>query len=207
MPKPNHARGWKNLRDLVILMANTGIRYQEAQDLRWCDIRHHKWKKDDGSTEIGFSMRVQEKKRMRIHKGYRWVIAPQRMSLIFDRIRKNNAGYTEPKHHIFNIKGRRYKSQATQFREVLKDIGAYDDPVEGTTRNLNHLRSYYCSQMIQVISIPLLASQTGHSYDTIFRYYAQYNLADRGIALLQGQNISERARALTNWDESVLLGE
>ncbi len=172
-----------NLYCSFFILLNTGIRLSELYGLRWQDLDRHLVDHDAAGRERHiYILRVNETKPFRkaMSPAQRIVIGPSRLQSLFDLLRRENPHFSAPKDFVINTKGRRKRSQQPLFEKVQAcpqtwggqsiDCSVHSS---GTTLDLRHLRSYYVSKMLIDRAVPpqMLVRQTGHSLDTIIRFY------------------------------------
>ncbi len=172
-----------NLYASYFILLNTGIRLQELYGLRWRDIERHFVDVDSKERErYVHILRVAETKFFRRDDkpAQRIVVGPDRLSNFFELLQRENPQHCSPDDYVINVGGRRRKSQQPLFEKVQAAPQTWNGKAidcsrhrSGTTLDLRHLRSFYVSKMLIEVGIPphILKRQTGHSLDTIMRFY------------------------------------
>jgi integrase len=167
------------------ILKNTGMRLSELHSLKWKDIKKELVELDSEGRERNiYLLRVNETKPYRIKKAMvpkeRIVVAPQRLESIFDLIKRENPKFCSDDDFVINYKGKKRSSQQELFKKLLAAPKTWHGkPIDctqhdtGTPLQLRHLRSWYVSdRLINKSYAPhLLTRQTGHSLDTVLKYY------------------------------------
>jgi len=174
-----------NLYCSFFILLNTGMRLSELYSLKWKDIEKILVDHDaKGRPRHIWMLRVGETKPYRVVKAMvprkRPVVGPARLEAMFDRIRTENPDHCKPDDYIINSQGRRKKSQQVLFEQVQAKITKWNGREidcsrhsSGTDLDLRHIRSFYVSHMLiqRGVAPQLLTRQTGHSLETILKYY------------------------------------
>ncbi len=150
------------IRNYILFMANSGLRPNEARQLRWGDIRTnpqgHKFIYVRATTKTGFRETIP------LPHAFRYL----------DRI-KEQSEYTDSEDLVFaNREGKSVDNFGKTFKKLLTDTNLlYDD--EGRTRTIYSLRHFYCTQRLLSKTKPMpmevLAQNVGTSPLMMFRHY------------------------------------
>lgn len=164
---PHELHRWQRqlVRDYVLFMASSGLRPNEARQLRWRDIVDHT--DNDGRLNVVIHVSPQTK------TGQRPCVPLLYAKKILDRIREN-ATNKAPDDLIFcDRNGKAIENFGKTFKQLLIKAGLLKDRF-GKTRTIYSLRHSYATFRIAYgrADIQLLARNMGTSPTTIFKHYS-----------------------------------
>lgn len=190
-----------NLYCSFFILLNTGIRLSELYSLQWKNIERINAGNDSkGRAQYVWLLRVGETKPYRIRKAMvppeRIVVGPKRLGKLFELIKRENPKFCTDEDYIINIKGRRRRTQQELFRALQ---ASQSDKLDcrhhesGSTLDLRHLRSYYVSKKLLVDSVSpiLIQRQTGHSLDTILKFYLTHRPQKKQLLQFGGWKVEQ----------------
>lgn len=160
------------IRNYILFMANSGMRPNEARQMRWGDIRvnpqGHKFIYVRATTKTGF----------------RETIPLPHAFKYLDRI-KEQSEFTAVEDLVFaNREGKSVENFGKTFKKLLTDTNLLLDD-EGRTRTIYSLRHFYCTQRLLSKTKPMpmevLAQNVGTSPTMMFTHYRHlevHNYAD-----------------------------
>ena len=150
------------IRDYVLFLANSGLRPNEARQVRWRDIKTnsegHKYIYVRPTTKTG------ERDTFPLRHAFRYL----------ERI-KERTDYRGEDDLVFgNREGQAVENFGRTFKQVLKDTNLLYDS-EGRTRTIYSLRHFYATQRLssktKPIRMEVLAQNLGTSPEMVFRHY------------------------------------
>jgi integrase len=147
----------EQLHDYVLLMANTGLRPDEAARLEFRDVRAVK---DSATNEMILEIEVRGKRGVGYCKSTSGAVRP------FFRLRKRNA--PKPTDRLFPHNHREL------FNKILDELGLKFDR-EGNRRTAYSLRhTYICLRLMEGADIYQIAKNCRTSVEMIEKYYATH---------------------------------
>lgn len=180
------------LRELVLILANTGLRIGEALALRWSDLKRKK-------TRTGFEymyLQVRDGK-----TGPREVVPKSDAVSYFARVKAISA-HTKSDDFIFqNRDGSRLKEPGTTFKKILRNLGMLTGP-DGNPRSLYSLRHTYITNELELgqVSIHDLANNCGTSIHYIEKHYSHTKVHSKAQELAEkvfkNNDVSEGLKVL-----------
>lgn len=160
-----HLHHRRLLRNYILFMHASGLRPNEARQLRWRDMKTHKDR--NGETQLLLSVSPTTK------TGARDCI-PLRYALdIVERMKAQNI-HREPDDFVFSgVDGAPVSDFGKTFKKVLRDSGLLHDSF-GQERTIYSLRHTYATMRLANSDISLhdLAQNMGTSPATIFAHYS-----------------------------------
>jgi integrase len=165
------------LRELVLILANTGLRIGEALKLTWGDLKRKK-------TRNGFEylyLQVRGGK-----TGAREVIPKADAVTYFARL-KEISTHTESTDFIFqNRDGSSLKEPGVTFKKVLRDLDMLTGP-DGNPRSLYSLRHTYITNELELgqVTIHDIANNCGTSITYIERHYSHAKVHSKAQELAE----------------------
>ena len=152
------------LRHYLLFLANSGLRPNEARQLRWRDIRE--LEDEDGTLAIVIEVSPTTK------TGARTVVCREGTGHYLDRLKKLS-NYTEPDDYVFcGLTGEPVNNFNNSFKKVLSGIGLLEDRW-GKRRSVYSLRHFYCTQsLLSGVPIHVLAKNMGTSITHIEQHYS-----------------------------------
>lgn len=173
------------LRDVIIILANTGMRVGELRTVRWKDINF-----DNGEIQLHHAGKVKSSRRV-IMRGY----APNALQRILDRrkeyISKNDGKFSDAEKVQSLPNGKTVISMKKGFRELIKACAFdYENPAE--KHSLTSLRHTFATFRLtdrngQRASTRALAKQMGTSEKMIEQHYGHDDATDYRAEIL-GKN-------------------
>jgi integrase len=153
------------LRNYVLFMSNSGLRPNEARQLRWRDIRL-----EQNATENPYLI-VEVAPTTKT--GARTVVCREGAEKYIDRIRALKLEQTENDLVFSDRDGTPIESFNKTFMKVLQDIDLLTDRW-GARRTVYSLRHFYCTQMLldDQASILVVAQNMGTSISHIQKHYS-----------------------------------
>ena len=165
------------LRELVLILANTGLRIGEALKLTWGDLKRKK-------TRTGFEylyLQVREGK-----TGAREVV-PKADAVTYLARLKEISDHTANTDFIFqNRDGSPLKEPGVTFKKVLRDLNMLTGP-DGNPRSLYSLRHTYITNELELgqVSIHDIATNCGTSIQYIERHYSHAKVHSKAQELAE----------------------
>ena len=165
------------LRELVLILANTGLRIGEALKLKWGDLKRKK-------TRTGFEylyIQVREGK-----TGAREVVPKSDAVTYLARLKEIN-DHTAGTDFIFpNRDGSPLKEPGVTFKKVLRDLDMLTGP-DGNPRSLYSLRHTYITNELELgqVAIHDIASNCGTSIHYIERHYSHAKVHSKAQELAE----------------------
>ena len=165
------------LRELVLVLANTGLRIGEALKLTWDDLKRKK-------TRTGFEylyLQVRDGK-----TGPREVV-PKADTVKYLARLKEICAHTTGKDYIFqNRDGSQLKEPGVTFKKVLRDLNMLTGP-DGNPRSLYSLRHTYVTNELELgqVTIHDIASNCGTSITYIERHYSHAKVHSKAQELAE----------------------
>lgn len=165
------------LRELVLILANTGLRIGEALKLKWGDLKRKK-------TRNGFEylyLQVREGK-----TGAREVI-PKADAVTYLVRLKAICDHREDGDYVFqNRDGSPLKEPGVTFKKVLRDLDMLTGP-DGNPRSLYSLRHTYITNELELgqVSIHDIANNCGTSIQYIERHYSHAKVHSKAQELAE----------------------
>jgi integrase len=163
-PNKMHRFQREVLRELILILSNTGLRIGEALELKWSDLRHRKQK--DGYEYLFINVRSGK-------TGSREVIPKKNAATYLNRLR-NLYGNVDINDFIFrNYDGSRLLEPGITFRKILAQLKMLTGP-DGNRRSLYSLRHTYITNELDMgdLSIYQIAQNAGTSVTYIERHYS-----------------------------------
>ena len=141
------------LRNYLLFMANSGLRPNEARQLRWQDVRIEK--DSEGKPALVVEVAPTTK------TGARTVVCREGAQVYVERLRKLSH-HTEPGDLVFgNRDGEPVESFNKSFETILTTLGLLNDRW-GKRRTVYRLRHFYCTQcLLTGIPVHILAKNMG----------------------------------------------
>jgi integrase len=180
------------LRELVLILANTGLRIGEALALRWSDLKRKK-------TRTGFEYMYLQIRNGKT--GPREVVPKSDAVNYFARL-KAICAHTESEDFVFqNRDGSRLKEPGITFKKILRTLGMLTGP-EGNPRSLYSLSHTYITNELELgqVSIHDLANNCGTSIHYIETHYSHTKVHAKAQELAEkvfrSNNVSEGLKAL-----------
>lgn len=163
---PHQLHRWQrqHLRNYVVFMCSSGLRPNEARQLRWRDITTHH--DINGSAYIILTIAPNTK------TGMRECVPLRNAITIIERL-KANSKHTNADDLVFaNPNGEPVENFGKTFKSVLQKSGLLKDRF-GKERTIYSLRHTYATFRIRYgnVSVDALASNMGTSPSIIFRHY------------------------------------
>ena len=184
----NSHHRWANeqLHDLVLFLANTGLRPDEARNLQYRDVEIVE---DIQTGETILVIEVRGKRGVGFCKSMPGAVIP------FERLHaRNNPASTDP---VFP------KMQSELFSRVLVELGLREDR-DGKQRNLYSLRhTYICLRLMDGADIYQIAKNCRTSVEIIEKHYAAHiknRLDTAAINVRNGRATETKTRSLTFTD-------
>lgn len=147
----------EQMHDLVLFMANTGLRPDEVLRLEYRDVNVVK---DEGTGDFILEIEVRGKRGVGYCKSMPNAVA------VFRRLKKRNNG--KPTDRIFT------STQHVMFNNILEEEGLKFDR-EGQRRTLYSLRhTYICLRLMEGADIYQIAKNCRTSVEMIEKYYASH---------------------------------
>ena len=167
--------------NLIIFLANTGIRPSEYYKIKWKDIQIHN---QDGVKILYITVPENTK------TGHRVVVSLPEAYTSYNDI-KNFSKYTKDSDWVFtNYDGSRMKNWSKTFTEKLKELNLYITD-EGKKRPPYSLRHYYATQrLLEGVHIYDLAKNMGASVKQIENHYGHVLATQKSKELIQGTSKS-----------------
>lgn len=176
----------KLLRNYVLFMQASGLRPNEARQLRWRDMKISKDR--EGVTQLFLSIAPTTK------TGARTCVARRNAIEIVERMKLQNA-HVGPNNFVFaDREGNAIENFGKTFKSVLKDAELLKDSF-GAERTIYSLRHTYATSRIANSDITLhdLATNMGTSPATLFAHYSHVTATQK--AHIHGGTLhSEKSR-------------
>ncbi len=152
------------LRHYLLVLANTGLRPNEARQLLWRDVREEP--DEDGTPALVIEVAPTTK------TGARTVVCREGTEHYLERLRKISK-HNGPDDYIFcGFDGEPVNSFNQSFKKVLSGIGLLEDRW-GKRRSVYSLRHFYCTQsLLSGVPIHVLAKNMGTSISHIEQHYS-----------------------------------
>jgi len=168
--KKDQKRRIERMRVWVYLIANTGIRVQEAKHLRFSDVRlEYSERIEQQFTQITIRREVSKKKEARLTIAADFERTHERV----EKFRSTWALHNKPSDLIFASDKTPSKpvDMSFLFRKLIEQAGvAYDEA--GKKRRSTSLRHYYIEQQVRQLVPPhIIAKNAGTSIAMIERHY------------------------------------
>lgn len=176
-PHELHRRQRELLRNYIVFMGSSGLRPNEARQLRWRDIVPHQ--DENGNAHVIIHVSPDTK------TGQRECVPLRNAPRIFERMRTASA-HTEPNDLVFCInKNEPIENFGKTFKSVLTKANLLKDRF-GKDRTIYSLRHTYATFRIRYggVNFDALASNMGTSPSVIFRHYR--HIANPEIAHILG---------------------
>lgn len=163
---PHELHRWQRelLRNYVVFMCSSGLRPNEARQLRWRDVTRHQDAKGTGYVILHIAPDTKT--------GMRECVPLRNVPTVLDRLRKNS-DHTAPDDLVFCGKdGKSIENFGKTFKSVLNKSGLLKDRF-GKERTIYSLRHTYATFRIRYggVNVDALASNMGTSPSIIFRHY------------------------------------
>ncbi len=167
--------------NLIIFLANTGIRPSEYYKIKWKDIQIHN---QDGVKILYITVPENTK------TGHRVVVSLPEAYTSYNDI-KNFSKYTKDSDWVFtNYDGSRMKNWSKTFTKKLEELNLYITE-EGKKRPPYSLRHYYATQrLLEGVHIYDLAKNMGSSVKQIENHYGHVLTTQKSKELIQGTSKS-----------------
>lgn len=172
-------------------MGRTGLRPNEARQLRWCDI--DQFRAEDEQLYIVLSISPNTK------TGERDVIGLGELMEVFERI-KARTKFREPSDYVFcDTSGQPIDNFGKTFKEVLLQCNLLKDRY-GRTRTIYSLRHTYATLRLLHGDVPIddLARNMGTSSTMIERHYSHVTNRQKAKTL-SGRVVANMSRKGLNW--------
>jgi integrase len=181
--KPNGHHRWHRelLRSYVLFLGSSGIRPNEARQLRWRDIS--RFEDDHGIQQVVLYIAPSTK------TGERECIPLRNAWVILERIRKTSA-FTKPTDLVFGDReGNPIDNFGKTFKSLLIRCNLLEDRF-GRTRTVYSLRHSYCTFRLSYgnVTIEDLAQNMGTSPATIFNHYRHITTRQKAHVLVNCQS-------------------
>lgn len=153
------------LRNYILFMANSGLRPNEARQLRWRDLRQEK--DEEGNVILILEVAPSTK------TGSRTVICREDTERYISRI-KQISSHIKPSDLVFcDRDGKPIENFNKTFASVLETLGIREDKW-GDRRTIYSLRHFYCTQTIlnAEADIHFIAKNMGCSISYIEKHYS-----------------------------------
>jgi len=165
------------LRELVLVLANTGLRIGEALKLKWGDLKRKK-------TRTGFEylyLQVREGK-----TGAREVVPKSDAVTYLARLKGISAETTDNDFIFQNRDGTPLKEPGVTFKKVLRHLEMLTGP-EGNPRSLYSLRHTYITNELELgqVAIHDIATNCGTSIHYIERHYSHAKVHSKAQELAE----------------------
>lgn len=163
-PNAMHRYQRQLLREYLLFMANSGLRPNEARQLRWRDVRIEK----DAENKPVLVVEIAPTTKT----GARTVICREGTQVYLERLRKLSR-YVEPDDLVFcGYDGKPVENFNKTFSGVLTRLNLLDDRW-GKRRTVYSLRHFYCTQcLLTGIPVHVLAKNMGTSITYIEKHYS-----------------------------------
>ena len=169
------------LRELVLILVNTGLRIGEALKLKWGDLKRRKTKEGYEYFYIAVSLGK---------TGSREVIPKKDAATYFLRLKEASAHTSDGDFIFQNQDGSPLKEPGVSFKKILKELDMLTGP-DGNRRSLYSLRHTYITNELELgdLTVYQIAQNVGTSIQYIEKHYshtsvhkkaAQY--AEKGFA-------------------------
>lgn len=179
------------IRNYVLIMGRTGLRPNEARQLRWCDL--DQFKADDGEVYIVLNISPDTK------TGERDVIGLGELMEVFDRI-KEKTKFKGATDFVFAApSGKPVDNFGKTFKSVLEICDLLKDR-HGRIRTIYSLRHTYATLRLLHGDVPIddLARNMGTSTSMIEKHYSHVTNRQKAKTL-SGRNIISMSRKGLNW--------
>lgn len=175
--------------NLIVFLANTGIRPSEYYKIKWKDIIVHS---QNGIKLLYINVPENTK------TGQRIVVSLPEAYTCYDSI-KSFSKYIKENDYVFtNYDGSSMKNWTKTYKKKLEELNLYLDD-EGNPRPPYSLRHYYATQrLLDGVSVYDLAKNMGTSVKQIENHYGHVLAIQKTNELIQGADIS----SLQNYQES-----
>lgn len=152
------------LRNYLLFMANSGLRPNEALQLRWQDVRVEK--DVEGKPVLVVEVAPTTK------TGARTVVCRDGAQVYIERLRQQSE-HTEPGDLVFgNREGEEVENFNKSFETILNKLSLLNDRW-GKRRTVYSLRHFYCTQsLLSGVPIHVLAKNMGTSISYIEKHYS-----------------------------------
>ena len=174
------------LRFWILLLSNTGIRVQEAKQLRHEQIV---LKPDSRDSDLAFTIINLEKKQSKQQRGARQILSRDFHATYFYYLKYKkwledwNPALVQPQSLIFPS-FRRHDvpfDQMSAMRYFLQEVDMHLDK-KGNPRSSYSLRHFYCTQRLQEnVPVHAVAWNVGTSYEQLYKTYSHlltWNMRD-----------------------------
>ncbi|SDF29610.1 tyrosine-type recombinase/integrase [Bosea robiniae] len=163
---PHELHRWQRelLRNYVVFMGSSGLRPNEARQLRWCDVTRHQDAKGNAYVVLHIAPDTKT--------GARECVPLRNVPTLLERI-KASSNHTQPDDLVFcNRKGEAVENFGKTFKSVLNKLGMLKSRF-GKDRTIYSLRNTYATFRIRYGGIEFddLASNMGTSPTILFRHY------------------------------------
>lgn len=164
-PTSRHRLQRQILRNYLLFMANSGLRPNEARQLKWRDVRIENT--TDGSKIVFVEVAPTTK------TGARTTVCCHGTDYYLERLRKVS-NHTGPDDFVFcSPDGKPVENFNKTFAALLSNLNLLNDSF-GSRRSVYSLRHFYCTQRILTGDIPILilAQNMGTSVTYIQKHYS-----------------------------------
>lgn len=185
-PTSMHLYQRKLLREYLLVLANSGLRPNEARQLQWRDARVIE--DEDGKPCVILAIAETTK------TGARTVVCREGTERYLERLRAFSK-FTEPGDLIFaGHDGKPVENFNKTFHKILGQLGLLRDRW-GKRRTIYSLRHYYCTEaLLSDVPIHTLALNMGTSIRHIETHYSHV-ITERQADLLKAKKFRPRPRA------------
>jgi integrase len=162
-PHKRHRFHRELLRNYLLFMANSGLRPNEARQLRWADVRiEQDGRKKSLVVEVAETTKT----------GARVVVCREGAEHYLARL-KEVSSHTEPKDLVFgDMDGEPIENFNATFKSLLEKLKLLTDR-HGKRRTIYSLRHFYCTQaLLSEVPIHILAKNMGTSVAFIQSHYS-----------------------------------
>ena len=195
-PNKMHRFQREVLRELILILANTGLRIGEALALRWSDLKLRKQK--DGYQYLCIGVRSGK-------TGSREVIPKKNAATYLLRLKKLYGDGGSEGFVFRNYDGSQLLEPGVTFKKILTQLGMLTGP-DNNRRSLYSLRHTYITNELDMgeLSIYQIAQNAGTSVQYIEKHYSHASVHQRARQYAEPSiSVSNRA----DQDMQALFGE
>jgi len=173
------------IRHAVLIIANTGMRPQEAAQLKWFQVSYKKNTRDPSKMDTLIHIPPDSK------TGERTAVGTEDCYEYFTRLYAIST-HTDPKDYVFcSMWGEKQKSWGKTFKDLLRKWDLLEDPF-GRHRTIYSLRHFYITKRLEAgIPIQLVSHIAGTSIQNIQNHYYHVNI-DRERSFLSSKDMDAR---------------
>jgi len=183
----NKLHRWQRtmIRHAVLIIANTGMRPQEAAQLKWFQVSYKKNTRDPSKMDTLIHIPPDSK------TGERTAVGTEDCYEYFTRLYAIST-HTDPKDYVFcSMWGEKQKSWGKTFKDLLRKWDLLEDPF-GRHRTIYSLRHFYITKRLEAgIPIQLVSHIAGTSIQNIQNHYYHVNI-DRERSFLSSKDMDAR---------------